>query len=111
MYDCVKEGVFLEDQGILVGGCRALQGSVESRISVAFVGIYSPNKDLVGDTWAGCVYIKGDSQRRAAANCSASGNAAAMWRQSYQKVQPACVMSVSMSVAIRRVCTYVVFWP
>lgn len=73
--DCVMEGVFLEDQGMLVGGFWALQGSVESRISVASVGIYSPNKDLVGDTWAGCVYIKGDSQRgAAAANCSASGN-------------------------------------
>ena len=63
---CVKEGVFLEDQGMLVGGCQALEESVEGRISVAFVGIYSHNKDLVGDTRAGCVYIKEASQRGAA---------------------------------------------
>lgn len=67
VYECVKEGVFLEDKGMLVGACQALEGSVAVRISVAFVRIYSHNKDLVGDTWAGCVYIKETSQRGAAA--------------------------------------------
>ena len=48
----------------------------EGRISEAFVGIYSHNKDLVGDTWAGCVYIKGASQHGAAASSNTSGNTA-----------------------------------
>ncbi len=64
---CVKEGVFLEDKRMLVGACQALEGSVAVRISVAFVRIYFHNKDLVGDTWAGCVYIKESSQHGAAA--------------------------------------------
>lgn len=50
-YDCVKEGVFLEDQEMLAGDCRL---SREVLKAVASVGIYSPNKDLVGDTRAGC---------------------------------------------------------
>lgn len=82
---CVKEGVFLEDRGMLVGGRQALEGSVEGRISVAFVRIYSHNKDLVDDTWAGCVYIKEASQHGAATSSNASGNAA-VWRQSWEKV-------------------------
>ena len=45
---------------------------------MAFVGIYSHNKDLGGDTWAGCVYIKEVSQHGAAAvSSNASGNTAA----------------------------------
>lgn len=89
VYECVyvKEGVFLEDQEMLVGGCQASEGSVEGRISVAFVRIYSHNKDLVSDTSAGCVYIKEASQLGAAASRNASGNAAAaVWRQQWGKV-------------------------
>lgn len=55
---------------------------------MAFVGIYLHNKDLVGDTRAGCVYIKEASQHRAAQRSNASGHAAAaaVWRQSWEKV-------------------------
>lgn len=61
-------------------------GSVKGRISVAFVWIYSHNKDLVGDSWAGCVYIKEASQQGASASSNASGNtAAAVRRQSWEK--------------------------
>lgn len=41
LYECVKEGVFLKDQGMFVGGCQALEGSVEGRISVAFEDLLS----------------------------------------------------------------------
>lgn len=81
MYESVKAGVLLEDQGMLVGSCQAEEGSVEGRISVAFVGIYSHNKDLVGDTQAGCVYIKEASRHGAAASSNLLGNTvAALWR-------------------------------
>lgn len=87
VYACVKEDVFLEDQEMLAGDCQASEGSVEGRISVAFVRIYSHNKDLVSDTSAGCVYIKEASQIGAAASRNTSGNAsAAVWRQRWGKV-------------------------
>ena len=80
------EGVFLEDQRILAGGRWALQGSVESRIALAFIGIYSHNKDLVGDTWAGCFYIKGASQHGARASALGNTAAAGVQRLSREKV-------------------------
>lgn len=63
-------------------------------ISVAFVGIYSHNKDLVGDTRAGCVYIKEASRHEAEAAphqdthcCGVQAEHGESWHYCFFKVQ------------------------
>lgn len=67
---------FLRHQRMWNGGHQLPERSVRRRISVAFVGIYSHNKDLVDDSLAGCAYIKEASQEGAAVSANTSGDAA-----------------------------------